>query len=331
MESQLSVEPKSQLLSSALSRKKTDDATALLKRPRIGEEIIRYIFLFCGAISIFTTIGIVIVLGQESLRFFTVRDESGALVATLGEFLTTTSWQPYRGAFGIWPLVGATLMTSFIAMLVAIPVGLSAAIYLSEYAPQRIRATVKPILEILASVPTVVFGFFALTFAAPLIRNIVGTDIMPLSQAMFPAGLVMGFMIVPLISSVSEDALSAVPRALREASFGLGATRIETTLKVVLPAAISGIVAAFILGISRAVGETMIMAIASGAVTKLTLNPFEAAETMTGHIVRISGGELPRGGVDYNSLFAIGLTLFLLTLVLNLIARAIIARFREAY
>lgn len=330
MESQLGAEQKAQLLSSALNRPKVEDASALLKKPRIGEELIRFSLLFCGAVSILTTIGILYVLLADSLLFFTQR-ENGELLVTVGEFFGSTTWQPRNGDYGIWALVSATFVTSLIAMLVAIPVGLSAAIYLSEYATPRVRGTLKPILEILATVPTVVFGFFALTFFAPLIRGVVGQGIMPLEQAMLPAGIVMGFMIVPLISSVSEDALSAVPRHLREASYGLGATKIETALKVVVPAAISGIVAAFILGISRAVGETMIVAIASGAVSKFTFNPFEAAETMTGHIVRISSGELPLGGIEYNSLFAIGLTLFLITLVLNLAARRIIARFREVY
>lgn len=331
MESQLTLESKSQILNRALKREQVAAKPTLLKRPRVGEDIIRYILIFCGAVSIFTTIGILFVLGRESLRFFTSTDAAGVPLVTISEFLTTTTWQPRNQEYGIWALVSATFMTSLIAMLVAIPVGLSAAIYLSEYAPLRVRNTLKPILEILATVPTVVFGFFALTVVAPLVRGIVGGDIMPLTQAMLPAGLVMGFMIVPLIASVSEDALSAVPRALREASYGLGATRLETIIKVVLPAAVSGIIAAFILGISRAVGETMIMAIAAGAVSKFTFNPFEAAETMTGHIVRISSSELPAGGIEYNSLFAIGLTLFILTFILNILARGIIARFREVY
>jgi phosphate transport system permease protein len=224
-------------------------------------------------------------------------------------------------------------MTSLIAMLVAGPLGLGVAVYLSEYASTRVRATLKPILEVLAGVPTVVFGYFALTFVTPLLRALLNqgnTEVVG-TYNMASAGLVMGIMIIPTISSISEDALSAVPRSLREASYGLGATRIETIFKVLLPAALSGITAAFILGISRAVGETMIVAIASGAGPNFTINPFAAAETMTGHIARISTGDVSFNSIDYNSLFAIGLTLFVITLVLNLISGAITRRFREVY
>jgi phosphate transport system permease protein len=319
------VNQKAQLLTMALGREIVEERPTLYKKARMGEDIIRAFLFFCGFVSIFTTIGILIVLGNESLQFFT----SGAV--TLPEFFTSTNWQPYIDDFGILTLVVPTLVVSGIAMLVAVPLGLGAAIFLSEYAKPRIRATVKPILELLAGIPTVVYGFFALTFVAPIFQNIVGQQTMPQLQSMVSAAVVMGFMIVPTIASMSEDALSAVPRSLREASYGLGANRLETTIKVVLPAAVSGIVAAFILGISRAIGETMIVAVAAGAVSKLTFNPFEAAETMTGHIVRISGGELPHGGVDYNSLFAIGLTLFVITLILNLISRAITERLREVY
>jgi phosphate transport system permease protein len=249
------------------------------------------------------------------------------------EFFTGTKWQPQAAEFGVLPLVTATLMTSLIAMLVAGPLGLGVAVYLSEYASTRVRATLKPILEILAGVPTVVFGYFALTFITPLLRGLLnhGSTEVVGTYNMASAGLVMGIMIIPTISSISEDALSAVPRSLREASYGLGATRIETILKVLLPAALSGITAAFILGISRAVGETMIVAIASGAGPNFTVNPFAAAETMTGHIARISTGDVSFNSIDYNSLFAIGLTLFVITLVLNLISSAITRRFREVY
>ncbi len=297
---------------------------SLFKRPRVSEELIRAFLLFCGVLSIFTTISIIIVLGRESLLFF----QSG--VVTLGEFFTTTKWQPQAGEFGILPLLNSTLMTSAAAMLLALPLGLGAAIYLSEYAPTRVRSTLKPILEILAGIPTVVYGYFALTFMTPLLRGLLGQDNVQIYNTA-SAGLVMGIMILPTISSMSEDALSAVPRSLREASYGLGATRFETIIKVILPAALSGIIASFILGISRAVGETMIVALAAGAGPNFTLNPFVAAETMTGHIARISGGDLSYNSVDYNSLFAIGLTLFALTLGLNLISRAITKRFREVY
>lgn len=297
---------------------------SLYKRPRVGEDIIRAFLFFCGILSIFTTVGIIIVLGSESLLFF----QSG--VVTLGEFFTSTTWQPQAGEFGILPLLNATLMTSLSAMLVALPLGLGAAIYLSEYAPSRVRATLKPILEILAGIPTVVYGYFALTFMTPLLRAILGENNVQIYNTA-SAGLVMGIMILPTISSMSEDALSAVPRSLREASYGLGATRFETIIKVVVPAALSGIIAAFLLGVSRAVGETMIVALAAGAGPNFTFNPFVAAETMTGHIARISGGDLSYNSVDYNSLFAIGLTLFVLTLVLNMISRWVTKRFREVY
>lgn len=298
--------------------------TSLFKRPRISEDVIRLFLLFCGVLSIFTTISIVIVLGRESLLFF----QSG--LVSLGEFFTTTRWQPQAGEFGILPLLNSTLMTSGAAMLLALPLGLGAAIYLSEYAPPRVRATLKPILEILAGIPTVVYGYFALTFMTPLLRALLGQDNVQIYNTA-SAGLVMGIMILPTISSMSEDALSAVPRSLREASYGLGATRFETIIKVILPAALSGIIASFILGVSRAVGETMIVALAAGAGPNFTFNPFVAAETMTGHIARISGGDLSYNSVDYNSLFAIGLTLFVLTLALNLISRTITKRFREVY
>ena len=297
---------------------------SLFKRARIGEDVIRFFLFLCGVLSIFTTLGIIIVLGRESLLFF----QSG--VVTLGEFFTTTVWQPQAGNFGILPLLNATLMTSLAAMLIALPLGLGAAIYLSEYAPTNVRATLKPILEILAGIPTVVYGYFALTFMTPLLRSILGENSVQIYNTA-SAGLVMGVMILPTISSMSEDALSAVPRALREASYGLGATRIETIIKVIVPAALSGIIAAFLLGVSRAVGETMIVALAAGAGPNFTFNPFVAAETMTGHIARISGGDLSYNSVDYNSLFAIGLTLFVMTLVLNLVSRWVTKRFREVY
>jgi phosphate transport system permease protein len=204
------------------------------------------------------------------------------------------------------------------------------AIYLSEYASKRVRDTLKPILEVLAGIPTIVYGYFALTFMTPLLRAIFGQGVVQIYNTA-SAGLVMGILILPLISSMTEDALSAVPRALREAAYGLGATRLETAIKVVVPAAISGISAAVIVGISRAIGETMIVAVAAGAGPNFTFNPFEGAETMTGHIVRISGGDLSYDSIDYNSIFSIGLMLFLITLALNIISQQIVRRFREVY
>jgi len=249
---------------------------------------------------------------------------------TLREFFTTTEWNPQIGKFGIWSLANATLMTSFIAVLVALPLGLGVAIYLSEYASNRARGLLKPILEILAGIPTVVYGYFALTFMTPLLRSILGRDVVDIYNTA-SAGIVIGILIIPLVSSMSEDALSAVPRSLREAAYGLGATKLETAVKVVVPAAISGIAAAFIVAISRAIGETMIVAIAAGAGPAFTFNPFESAETMTGHIVRISGGDLSYNSLDYNSIFAIGLMLFFITLFLNIVSQQIVRRFREEY
>ena len=215
-------------------------------------------------------------------------------------------------------------------MLIAIPLGLSVAIYLSEYASLRARNILKPVLEILAGIPTVVYGYFALTFMTPLLRSIFGRDIVDIYNTA-SAGIVMGILILPLITSMSEDTLSAVPLSLREAAYAVGATRLETAVQIVVPAAISGIAAAIIIGISRAIGETMIVALAAGAGPNFTFNPFRPAETMTGHIVRISGGDISYGSIDYNSLFAIALVLFFMTLALNLISQKIVRHFREVY
>lgn len=296
----------------------------LRKRSRPSEAIIQAFLLVCGVISIFTTIGIVYELGKEAWLFF------GTPEVSLVEFFTNTTWQPAIGEFGILPLMTATLMTSAIAMLVALPLGLCAAIYLSEYASSRVRKILKPILEVLAGVPTVVYGYFALTFVTPGLRNLLSPDTVSIYN-MASAGLVMGVMILPLISSMSEDALSSVPRSLREGAYGLGATRLETATRIVVPAALSGIIAAFVVGISRAVGETMIVALAAGAGPRFTFNPFQSAETMTGHIARISGGDLSYNTIDYNSIFAIGLTLFVMTLALNILSRKLVRRFREVY
>jgi phosphate transport system permease protein len=249
---------------------------------------------------------------------------------TLREFFGKTDWNPQIGRFGIWALINATLMTSLIALCVALPLGLSVAIYLSEYAGERTRALLKPILEVLSGVPTVVYGYFALTFVTPLLRSALGSNTVEIYNTA-SAGLVMGVLILPIVSSMSEEALSAVPAALREAAYGLGATRLETALKIIVPSAFSGIAAAFIVAASRAIGETMIVAVAAGAGPKFTFNPLEAAETMTGHIVRISGGDLSYNSLDYNSIFAIGLMLFLMTLVLNIISQQVVKRFREEY
>ncbi len=302
-----------------------EEAESRLRRSRrTGEGVIRGFLFISATISILTTIGIVFVLVRESLLFF----RSPAV--TMLEFLTGTQWQPHIEAFGIWPLLTSTLVTSTIAMLVALPLGISVAIYLSEYASRRARSIIKPVLEVLAGIPTVVFGYFALTFMTPLLRGVLGRDTVEIYNTA-SAGVVIGILILPLISSMCEDALSAVPRSLREAGLSVGTTRLETALRVLVPAAFSGIMAAFIVGISRAIGETMVVALAAGAGPAFTLNPFRGAETMTGHIVRISGGDLSYDSIDYDSIFAIGLMLFLLTLMLNIISQAVVRRYREKY
>ncbi len=250
---------------------------------------------------------------------------------TILTYLTGTKWQPQTGDFGVLPLVNATLVTTFFAIIVALPTGLAAAIYLSEYASQRVRNTLNPVLELLVGVPTVVYGFFALQFVTQgVLQPLFGSGTVNIYNTL-SAGIVVGIMIIPTIASMSLDAMTAVPRALREASYGLGATKLETTIRVVLPAALSGLVAAVILGISRAIGETMIVAIAAGAGPNLTLNPFIGAETMTGHIARISGGDLSYASIDYTSIFVIGMTLFIITFILTQISTMITRRFREAY
>jgi len=292
---------------------------------RFGENVIEIIVFICGAISIFTTTAIVIVLFQEAWMFF------GSPEVDLTEFFGTTTWQPETGRFGIWPLMTSTLITSIIALMVAVPLGLGAAIYLSEYASPQARGYLKPILEVLAGVPTVVYGYFALTFVTPVIlQGLLGKGNVEIYN-MLSAGLTMGIMILPLVASMSEDALSAVPRALREGAYGLGATRLETSLRVVVPAALSGILAAVVVAMSRAVGETMIVALAAGAGPRFTFNPLQAAETMTGHIARISGGDISYASIQYTSIFAIALVLFFMTLLLNLLSGWIVRRFREVY
>lgn len=312
------------LTQSANTEAQARERISLKKRPRPGETAIKTFLFASGFVSIFTTIGIVLVLLTEALIFFTAPEVS------LVEFFTDTVWAPEAGRVGILPLATSTVITSLIAILIALPIGLSAAIFLSEYASPKARGYLKPILELLAGIPTVVYGFFAVTFMTPLLKSVFGQDTVEFYN-MASAGLVMGIMIVPIVASMSEDALSAVPRGLREASYGLGATRLETSFKVVVPAAVSGIAAAVIVGISRAFGETMIVALAAGAGPNFTFNPFKAAETMTGHVARISSGDLSFDSLDYTSIFAIGLVLFIMTLTLNMISRWIVQRYREVY
>ncbi|GIG41233.1 phosphate ABC transporter permease subunit PstC [Cellulomonas phragmiteti] len=299
-------------------------APSLTGRPRPLETVVRWILRAAAALSVVITIGIVISLLGPALAFF--RE-----VPVL-DFLTGTRWAPQFAdkSFGVLPLVTATAWTTFIALLVAVPFGLGAAIYLAEYARPGVRRTLKPILELLAGVPTVVFGFFALSFVAPvLLRGLLGIQVGTFS--ILAAGLVMGFMIIPTIASLSEDAMTAVPQALRQGSAALGANRMQTTLRVVLPAALSGIVAAVVLGISRAIGETMIVAIAAGARPQMVTDPTMEGATMTGFIARMALGDSRIGSLQYNTLFAVGLLLFVLTLAVNLVAIQLVRRFRQEY
>jgi phosphate transport system permease protein len=291
-------------------------------RPREARERVIKIFLTaCAYLSIFTTFGIVAVLFEETFRFF--------LDVSVVEFLTSTRWAPPQGDFGILPLVYGTLVATVIAIAVALPVGLLTAIYLSEYAPTSLRRWLKPALEILAGVPTVVYGYFALTFITPFFRDSVFPGIGSFNA--LAAGLIMGVMIIPTVASVSEDAIYAVPRSLREGAFALGATKRETATKIVVPAALSGIVAAVILGVSRAIGETMIVTIAMGAQANWLGSPLEGMQAMTAYIVQVVGGETPRESVTFKSIFAVGSALFLITLTLNLVSYWFVKRFREIY
>ena len=288
----------------------------------VKEKIIEGLLLLCAAVSILTTAGILWVLISESSVFFSK--------VSVGEFLFDTQWTPLFADkhFGILPLVSGTMLTSFIAIAVALPIGLSIAVYLNEYAPKGFRKAIKPVLEILAAIPTVVYGFFALMIVTPFLQQIFPQ--MAGFNALSP-GIVMGIMIIPMISSLSEDALYAVPTSLREASYGIGATRFQTSFKVLVPAASSGIVVSVILAISRAVGETMIVAIAAGQQPRLTLNPFVPVETITTYIVQVSLGDVVQGSLEYQTIFAAGMALFILTFLLNNISFYIKKKFQEKY
>jgi phosphate transport system permease protein len=292
------------------------------KRQVLREGSIYWVLFACALVSVLTTVGIVVMLVVQAAGFFRH--------VSVVDFLTGIRWTPLFEPqhFGVLPLVGGTLLTAGIAILVALPIGLASAIYLSEYAREQVRRVLKPLLEILAGVPTVVYGYFALTFVTPLLRNVFPSMIVFYALS---AGLVMGIMIIPMVSSLSEDAMVAVPRSLRNAAYGLGATRFEVATRVVMPAAVSGIVAACILALSRAVGETMIVAIAAGSTPKLTLNPLESIQTMTAYIVQISLGETPHGTVEYYTIFAVGLLLFIMTLLMNLFGQWFVRRYRETY
>ena len=298
----------------------------LLAGPRwrryLPEHLIRLVLILCAGISIFTTIGIVSILVFEAALFFQE--------VSIWEFLTGTKWTPLFASkhFGIWPLIAGTMLTSVGAMVVALPLGLLSAIFLAEYAPPSVRRILKPVLEVLAGIPTVVYGYFALLFVTPLLRQI-SDDISVFNG--LSASIVMGIMILPMVSSLSQDAMLAVPRSLREAAFALGATRLEVATKVVVPAALSGIVAAFILAMSRAIGETMIVTIAAGQNPNFTLNPFVPIETMTAFIVQVSLGDAPNGTLAFRTLFAVALSLFVITLGMNFLSQFVVRKFREAY
>lgn len=288
----------------------------------IKESIAKKAFALSGILTVLVTVGIIWVLFSESVGFFKV--------VSIVDFLTDTQWTPLftQKHFGILPLLAGTFLTSLIAILVAIPVGLTIAIYISEYAPNRYRTTIKPLLEVLAAVPTVVYGYFALTVVTPFLQTFIpglgGFNALS-------AGLVMGIMIIPMISSLSEDALYAIPKSLREAAYGMGSTRLQTSMKVTIPSASSGIIVSIILAIGRAIGETMIVAVAAGQQPILTFDPRDSVETITAYIVQVSLGDVPHGSIEYKTIFAAGITLFILTFILNTISFWIRKKYQEKY
>jgi len=288
----------------------------------IKEKVIEAMLLLAAMVSVFTTLGIVYILLSESVDFFRH--------VPLIDFLTDTQWTPLfdDAHFGIMVLMSGTLTSSAVALLVAIPLGTIIALYLSEFANSRVREIVKPLLELLSGVPTIVYGYFALMFVTPLLQKLIPE--LP-GFNLLSAGIVMGIMIVPTVSSIAEDAMRAVPMNLREGSYAMGATRLQTALKVVVPASFSGIMAAYILGISRAVGETMILAVAAGMQPNLTWNPLEPAATITAYIVQVALGDLPHGSVGYQTIFAAGLTLMLITLIFNILGYWLRRKYREQY
>ena len=288
----------------------------------VTERAIALMLFFSTFLSVLITVGIVAVLLAEAITFFAD--------VSVFEFLTGTRWTPLFSSkqFGVLALVAGTTLTAVMAMVVALPLGLLSAIYLSEYAPNSVRKVVKPILEVLAGIPTVVYGYFALLFVTPILRSISG-DISVFNA--MSASIVMGIMILPMVSSLSEDAMRSVPRNLREGAYALGSTNLEVSTLVVVPAALSGIVAAFILAVSRAIGETMIVTIAAGQNPTFTLNPFVPIETMTAYIVQVSQGDAPAGSIEFKTIFAVALLLFTITLLMNLLSQFVVSRFREEY
>jgi phosphate transport system permease protein len=289
---------------------------------RWGEGVVKVLLALCALVSVVTTVGIVIALLEPAIEFF--REVS------IVDFFSGDRWAPLfkPASFGVQPLLAGTFAVTFWACLVALPCGLGVAIFLSEYAHPRVRNILKPALEVLAGIPTVVFGFFALAFFTPLLQDL-GAEVGTFN--VLAAGLVMGVMLIPTVASISEDAMSAVPQELRDGAYGLGATRLQVSTKIVVPAAISGIVASYVLAISRAVGETMIVLIAAGGIAQITYDPREPAQTMTAFIGATGLGDVPTGSIEYKTIFAVGLTLFVLTLLMNLIAIRLVRKFREVY
>jgi phosphate transport system permease protein len=289
---------------------------------RWGEDVIKGVLALCALVSVATTVGIVVALLQPALEFFSE--------VNFIDFITGIRWAPLfePASFGVVPLIVGTLSVLFWACLVCMPFGLGSAIYLSEYARPRVRAYLKPALEVLAGIPTVVYGYFALTFVTPLLGDI-GIDVGTFNA--LSAGLVMGVMLIPTVASLSEDAMSAVPRDLRDGAYALGSTKLQVSTKIVVPAAISGIVASYVLAISRAIGETMIVLIAAGQQPNLSFDPREAVETMTAFIAATGAGDVPTGSLEYKTIFAVGLTLFVLTLAMNLVSIRLVRKYREVY
>jgi phosphate transport system permease protein len=301
---------------------RAESLTLAPPRKRWGEVIIKGILALCALVSVATTLGIVVALFLPAFQFF---QEVNFL-----DYITGTEWAPLflQANFGVIPLIAGTLSVTFWACLVAIPFGLGAAIFLSEYARPRTRKVLKPALELLAGIPTVVFGYFALTFVTPLLRDL-GIHVQVFNA--LSAGLVMGVMIIPTVASLSEDAMTAVPRDLRDGAYALGSNKLQVSTRIVVPAAVSGIVAAFVLGISRAIGETMIALLAAGQQPNLTFDPRQAVETMAAFIAATGAGDVPTGSLEYKTIFAVGATLFAMTLVVNAVAIRLVRRFREAY
>ena len=294
-------------------------------RRRPGEDTVKVFLILCTLLSVLTTVGILIALLEETIAFF------GDI--PVGEFFTGTEWFPLFAdpSYGVLPLVWGTLQITLIALIVAMPLGLGAAIYLSEYARPRVRKTFKPILEVLAGIPTIVFGYFALTFFTPeVLQGLFGRDSIKGFNSL-SAGIVMGFMVLPTIASLAEDAMTAVPQSLREGAFGLGASKLQVSMRVVFPAALSGIVAAVVLGISRAIGETMIVVVAAGAIPSMSAAPGEPHATMTAFIANTAKGDVPTGSIGYETIFAVGATLFFMTLLMNMIAIRFVRRYRQVY